>query len=103
MSWFRLIFVLAFVIGAAARADGPLPQLSDPLVLPAPVVIQDAPQTASGPLSATGTARGLPQIGIPSTLGGYPVNIAWDHVAVGAAILGVMYMLGSDASASGTF
>ncbi len=83
-------------MGSAGLADGPLPQLSDPVVVAAPA--NTTPLTAIRPnaqvvIGQTGTGR----------LGGYPVNIAWDHVAVGTAILGIMYLLGDDASASGTF
>lgn len=94
--WFRIIFCGAVVIGSVGHADGPLPQLSDPIVVPAPANSQ--------PLSAI-TSNGLSGSLASSqrSLGGYPVNIAWDHVAVGAAILSVMYLLGEDASASGTF
>ncbi|MEJ6397799.1 hypothetical protein [Yoonia sp. 208BN28-4] len=97
MTWFKITFVLAVFAGLTAHADGPLPQLSDPVVIPAPIVIQN------GPLVAPGLAPPVIAAGGQGSLLGYPVNIAWDHVAVGAAILGVMYALGADAPAAGTF
>lgn len=87
--------VLAAVVMSVAAA-GPSDTdstLTDPIVIPNPL---------AAPMAGT-TGFGAQVPSERRTIGGYPVSIAWDHVLVGAAILGVMFIFGESESAAGTF
>jgi len=44
------------------------------------------------PLVIGSNASGRPGVG-PDQIAGYDVNIAWDHVAVGAAVVGTLFLM----------
>lgn len=79
--------------------------LTDPVVLPQNNRVASPTAAPLGGLPQGPVVIANPPVvgGTQGYVAGYPVNIAWDHVAVGLAILGGMYMLGESASASGSF
>ena len=91
---------IATALPQASVADGVNAGLADPQVIPAPGATGSA-GAQTGPLSATGQATvvlpGSNQVGRPGVspdqIGGYDVNIAYDHVAVGLAVVGVLFLM----------
>lgn len=94
-----LALIAALTAGAVA-ADGPLPNLSDPPVVP----IVRGPGTGAAVGAPLAITQGQPGQGYctnsqnpsaPRSTYGYEVRLACDHILIGAGILGVMYMLGA--------
>jgi hypothetical protein len=75
-------------VGTVAQADGVNSGLTDGTVVP----IVRAEPTTGQPLAIGSNNTGRPGVG-PDQIAGYDVNIAWDHVAVGAAVIGVLYLM----------
>ena len=71
-----------------AGADGVNTGLQDKPVVP---IIRESPATGA-PLVVGSNTVGRPGIG-PDQLYGYDVNIAYDHVAVGVAIVAVLFLM----------
>jgi len=80
--------LVAACLGTIAQADGVNSGLTDGTVVP----IVRAEPTTGQPLAIGSNNTGRPGVG-PDQIAGYDVNIAWDHVAVGAAIIGVLYLV----------
>jgi len=89
----------AILLPQAGSADGVNTGLSDPQVIaPTPQVIGPASQSPlSARLGVPAVLPGSNQVGRPGMkpdqIGGYDVNIAYDHVAVGMAIVGVLFLM----------
>lgn len=70
------------------RADGVNNGLQYQRVVP---IVRDNPATGA-PLTAGSNPVGRPGVG-PDQLYGYDVNIAYDHAAVGVAIVAVLFLM----------
>ena len=95
MKWMVLVCAC---VAWPAFADGMDTALAEPPVVP----ILREPSSDFSPLSATNGAAAGPSAAAqtgPTRIGGYPVRIAWDHVAVAAALLGGLYLMGSSTAA----
>lgn len=82
----------AILVPQSVGADGVNAGLADPRVVATP---GQAPLAA--PTYIPDVLPGSNQVGRPGVspdqLGGYDVNIAYDHVAVGVAIVGVLFLM----------
>jgi len=83
-----LIVMTLICMATAVRADGVSAGLTDRTVLP---IVRADPATGQ-PLAIGSNAVGRPGLG-PDQIAGYDVGIAWDHVAVGAAIVGTLFLM----------
>ena len=89
---FVFVILCAALMPQAGFSDGVNAGLTDPRVIATPA---QAPLAA--PLRIPDVLPGSNQVGrpgiSPDQIGGYDVNIAYDHVAVGVAIVGVLFLM----------
>lgn len=83
-----VLSILTALLTSAVQADGVSSGLTDQPVLP---IVRESPSTGH-PLAIGSNASGRPGVG-PDQIAGYDVNIAWDHVAVGAAVVGTLFLM----------
>lgn len=86
--WPLSAMLLTILLPLGAMADGVNTGLEDNPVVP----IVRANPSNSAPLTIGSNPVGRPGVG-PDQLYGYDVNIAYDHVAVGVAIISVLFLM----------
>lgn len=89
----RLGALACATLPQAGLADGIAQGLADPPV----VATSRTPAAPTGRYAIPDILPGSNQVGrpgvAPDQIGGYDVNIAYDHVAVGLAIVGVLFLM----------
>lgn len=86
---YKVLCGLVWLWPASVWADGVNTALHDPPVTP---VIRQPEASVGPPLTIGSNPVGRPGVG-PDQIAGYDVNIAWDHVAVGMAVLGGLFLM----------
>lgn len=89
------------LLGALVCATAPQVGIADGIALgladPPVIATARSPQPLAAPNGQTAILPGSNQIGrpgvAPDQIGGYDVDIAYDHVAVGMAIVGVLFLM----------